>query len=184
MLGDLHSDSLPGPSRETQPPRKVADPDRDVPYLAKHQTRQGGLPSLQVIPTNTRAACAAAMEKAKEEIPWFGIEQEYTLLSATNKRPLGALYPNTGTLRHQRLDLCNPRVIRLVKAYLGFSQWFLMSDFFAGINSFNVFSRVPNLPHPQLLNLGCPHSLSQQSVSPEAANLHAFSNLHVAAGWI
>ena len=45
MLGDLHSDSLPGPSRETQPPRKVADPDRDVPYLAKHRTRQAGLPA-------------------------------------------------------------------------------------------------------------------------------------------
>lgn len=44
---------------------------------------------MQAISTNTRAACAAAMAKAAAEEPWFGIEQEYTLMSATNKRPLG-----------------------------------------------------------------------------------------------
>ena len=30
---------------------------------------------LKPLPTNTRAACAEAMEKAKAEKPWFGIEQ-------------------------------------------------------------------------------------------------------------
>lgn len=29
----------------------------------------------QAIPTNTRAACADVMEKAKAHEPWFGIEQ-------------------------------------------------------------------------------------------------------------
>ena len=30
---------------------------------------------LKPLPTNTRAACNEAMEKAKAEKPWFGIEQ-------------------------------------------------------------------------------------------------------------
>ena len=38
-------------------------------------------------PTNTRAACAAAFEKYKDQEPWFGIEQEYTFLQ--NGHPLG-----------------------------------------------------------------------------------------------
>jgi hypothetical protein len=46
------------------------------------------------IPTNTRAACAEAMEKAEAEEPWFGIEQEYTLLNALTKWPLG--WPDNG----------------------------------------------------------------------------------------
>jgi len=46
------------------------------------------------IPTNSRASCAAVMEKAKAEEPWFGIEQEYTLLNPLSKWPLG--WPDNG----------------------------------------------------------------------------------------
>lgn len=46
------------------------------------------------LPTNHRYSCNEVMEKAKHEEPWFGIEQEYTLLNATTKRPLG--WPECG----------------------------------------------------------------------------------------
>ena len=35
----------------------------------------GKITPIKPIPTNTRAAAAEAMEKAKDEEPWFGIEQ-------------------------------------------------------------------------------------------------------------
>lgn len=44
---------------------------------------------LQPLPTNHRYHCNLVMEKAKDEEPWFGIEQEYTMLNSLTKRPLG-----------------------------------------------------------------------------------------------
>jgi len=41
------------------------------------------------IPSNTRRACAQAMEKAKAQVPWFGIEQEFTLFQPDGNTPLG-----------------------------------------------------------------------------------------------
>ncbi|KIZ04228.1 glutamine synthetase [Monoraphidium neglectum] len=54
----------------------------------------GTVTDIVPIPTNTRAAAAAVMEKAAAEEPWFGIEQEYTLLNALTKWPLG--WPDNG----------------------------------------------------------------------------------------
>jgi len=55
---------------------------------------EGVLQDPKPIPTNTRYGCAAAMEKAKDQEPWFGIEQEYTLLNPLTKWPLG--WPSNG----------------------------------------------------------------------------------------
>jgi glutamine synthetase len=63
-------------------------------YEPPRQNPDGTVTDLVPIPTNTRAACAAAMEKAADEEPWFGIEQEYTLLNALTKWPLG--WPDNG----------------------------------------------------------------------------------------
>eukprot|EP00966_Prymnesium_polylepis_P031395 730313-Prymnesium_polylepis.1 len=43
----------------------------------------------EAIPTNTRVKCAMIMEKIKSEIPWFGIEQEYTLFEPDGVTPYG-----------------------------------------------------------------------------------------------
>jgi len=49
--------------------------------------------TMMPIPSNTRARSAEVMEKAKDFHPWFGLEQEYTLITRENW-PLG--WPHGG----------------------------------------------------------------------------------------
>mmetsp|Transcript_6952 Transcript_6952/g.21153 ORF Transcript_6952/g.21153 Transcript_6952/m.21153 type:complete len:411 (+) Transcript_6952:81-1313(+) len=45
-------------------------------------------PNMEPLPSNTRRKCAEIMDKTKDLKPWFGIEQEYTLLDLDG-RPFG-----------------------------------------------------------------------------------------------
>lgn len=44
------------------------------------------------IPSNTRNSCNAVMQRAASHEPWFGIEQEYSLMDLISGRPLGWPY--------------------------------------------------------------------------------------------
>lgn len=46
-------------------------------------------PEGKPIPSNTRFRCDKVMDKVAAEVPWFGIEQEYTLFEADFRTPLG-----------------------------------------------------------------------------------------------
>jgi len=46
-------------------------------------------PSFEPLPTNSRVAAAKIMEAAKSHVPWFGIEQEYTLFEEDKITPFG-----------------------------------------------------------------------------------------------
>ena len=54
----------------------------------------GTVSELVPLPTNSRYECAKHMEAAADQEPWFGIEQEYTVLNSKTKWPLG--WPTCG----------------------------------------------------------------------------------------
>lgn len=46
-------------------------------------------PNMEPIPTNTRRNADLLFSRKLEEIPWFGLEQEYTLFNPDKRTPLG-----------------------------------------------------------------------------------------------
>lgn len=83
------TNQAPGAESEVilRPQAIYPDPFRGTPnilVMCDTYTPQG-----DVIPTNKRNACAAAMEAVEAEEPWFGLEQEYFIMNPKTGRPLG-----------------------------------------------------------------------------------------------
>lgn len=83
------TNQAPGDNSEViiRPQAIYPDPFRGKPHLlvmCDTYTPQG-----EPIPTNTRFECARVMEKAKEQEPWFGLEQEYFLIDPSTGKPIG-----------------------------------------------------------------------------------------------
>lgn len=67
------------------------------------------------VETNNRYTCKKVMEKAKEAHPWFGIEQEYTLMDRDHY-PLG--WPKGGFPRGQGFCSCHCIIGQQVVGYV------------------------------------------------------------------
>jgi glutamine synthetase len=85
----------PGEDSEViiKPQAFYPDPFRGAPHILVMTDCY--TPAGEPIPSNTRFACAAAMESAKDEEPWFGLEQEYFMIDPKTTRPVG--FPADGS---------------------------------------------------------------------------------------
>ena len=83
------TDQAPGTDSEVilQPAAVFADPFRGAPHILVlcDCYKPDGTP----LDGNTRVAANAIMDKAKNEEPWFGIEQEYTIFEKDGVTPHG-----------------------------------------------------------------------------------------------
>jgi len=88
------TDQAPGDDSEViiQPRAVYKDPFRlgdNILVMCDTYTPAG-----EALPTNKRAPAAATFEEHKDEVPWFGLEQEYTLFNLDTVTPLG--WPENG----------------------------------------------------------------------------------------
>jgi len=89
------TEQAPGSDSEVliKPVAMFDDPFRGYPH--KLVLCEGFHPETKLpVKGNERAPCNDVMQKAAAEVPWFGIEQEYTLFKSGEKIPLG--FPDEG----------------------------------------------------------------------------------------
>jgi glutamine synthetase len=97
----------PGKDSEVylQPVAMYADPFRGAPHVLV--LCEACLPDGQLtpIPTNTRRHALKVMTAAAKTVPWFGIEQEYSLFHENGRTPFG--FPENGYPRPQGPYYCS-----------------------------------------------------------------------------
>lgn len=86
--------------------------------------------ALTPIPTNTRRSAEAKFAQKMEEVPWFGIEQEYTLFNSDGVTPLG--WPKGGFPRAQGPFYCSAGAENAYGRRIAESHYF--ACLYAGVN--------------------------------------------------